>query len=158
MKQLFSVGIFFFGVTFLFSTLAGAAEEDVLQALESVRSAVEDEVPYEKVAELLDGAKIQVNAIKKGDTTDCFRAAVKRSYYWYRLGVKSWEMLMKNQEERDIHVKRAKSEYSDEHMKTISLKMAEGYDKLVTHAREALPSKWEYGNCALDEAQACQRE
>jgi hypothetical protein len=63
--------------------------------------------------------------------------------------------MIKNQGQRDIHAKQAKSEYSDDHMKTINLKMVENYDKLIKHAQEALPSKWEYGNAALDEARGC---
>jgi hypothetical protein len=155
MKQLYRIGVSVVGIVLLSSSLAGGAEKDVLQALERVKAAVEGEVSYEKADELVDVAGIQVNAIKKGDTSDCFRVAVRRCHYWYRLGVKTWETIIKNEEQRDIHAKRAKSEYWDDHMKVISLRIVENYDKLIRHAQEGLPSKWEYGNAALDEARAC---
>jgi hypothetical protein len=155
MKQLCRIGILVVAIVVLFSSLATSAEEDVLRALERVKASIEDEVPYKKVAELLDEAKIQVDTIRIGETTNCFRVAVKRCYYWYHLGIKSWQTLIKNQEQRDIHAKRAKSEYWDDNTKTVSLKMVENYDKLITHAQETLPSKWEYGNAALDEARDC---
>jgi hypothetical protein len=155
MRQFLRLSILVLAIVVFFPSLAISAEKDVLQALESVKAAVEDGVSYEKVAELLELSGIQVNAIKKGDTSDCFRVAVRRCHYWYRLGVKTWETMINNQEQRDIHAKRAKSEYWDDHMKVISLRIVENYDKLIKHAQEALPSKWEYGNAALDEARAC---
>lgn len=155
MTKLCRINVLVFGIVALFPSLSTSAEEDVLQALENVKVGIEDGVSYEKVAGFLAEARNQVDPIKKGDTSDCFRVAVKRCYYWYRLATKSWEALIKNQEQREIHAKQAKSEYSDVHMKTIDLKMVENYDKLIKHAQEALPSKWEYGNAALDEAREC---
>jgi hypothetical protein len=155
MRELCRISILVLGIVALFPSLSTSAEEDVLQALENVKAGVEDDVSYEKVAGFLAEARDQVDPIKKGDTSDCFRVAVKRCYHWYRLATKSWEAMIKNQEQRDIHAKQAKSEYSDDHMKTINLKMVENYDKLIKHAQEALPSKWEYGNAALDEARGC---
>ena len=155
MRELCLINILVFGIVALLPSLSTSAEEDVLQVLENVRVGIEDEVSYEKVAGFLAEARNRVDPIKKGDTSDCFRVAVKRCYYWYRLASKSWEAMIKNQEQRDIHAKQTKSEYLDDHMKTISLKMVENYDKLIKHAQEALPSKWEYGNAALDEAHEC---
>jgi hypothetical protein len=155
MRELCRISILIFGIVALFPSPATSAEEDVLQALENVKVGVEDGVSYEKVAGFLAEARNQVDPIKKGDTSDCFRVAVKRCYYWYRLASKSWEALIKNEEQRDLNAKQGKSEYSDDHMKTINLKMVENYNKLIKHAQEALPSKWEYGNAALDEAREC---
>jgi len=155
MRELCRISILIFGIVALFPSPATSAEEDVLQALENVKVGVEDGVSYEKVAGFLAEARNRVDPIKKGDTSDCFRVAVKRCYYWYRLASKSWEAMIKNQEQRDIHAKQTKSEYLDDHMKTISLRMVENYDKLIKHAQEALPSKWEYGNAALNEAREC---
>ncbi len=155
MRELCRISILVFAIAALFPSLSTSAEGDVLQALENVKVGIEDDVSYEKVAGFLAEARNQVDPIKKGDTSDCFRVAVKRCYYWYRLAAKSWEALIENQEQRDIHAKRAKSEYSDDHMKPINLKMVENYEKLIKHAQEALPSKWEYGNAALDEAREC---
>jgi hypothetical protein len=155
MRELCRISILIFGIVALFPSPATSAEEDVLQALENVKVGVEDGVSYEKVAGFLAEARNQVDPIKKGDTSDCFRVAVKRCYYWYRLASKSWEAMIKNREQRDIHAKQTKSEYLDDHMKTISLRMVENYDKLIKHAQEALPSKWEYGNAALNEAREC---
>ena len=155
MKQLCRIGIIVVGIVVLFSSVATSAEEDVLQALERVKASIEDKVPYKKVAKLIDEAKIQVDTIRIGDTTNCFRVAIKRCYYWYHLGIKSWQAMIKNQELRDMHAKRAKSEYWDDQTKAISLNMVKNYDKLIASAQETLPSKWEYGNAALDEAREC---
>ncbi len=155
MRQLLKRSILVLAIVVFFPSLAISAEEEVLQALESVKAAIEDGASYKKVAELLELSGIQVHAIKKGDTSDCFRVAVRRCHYWYRLGVKSWETMIHNQEQRDIHAKRAKSEYWDDQMKVISVRIVENYDKLIKHAQESLPSKWKYGNAALAEARAC---
>lgn len=155
MRRFCIISISVLVIVVLFSSLASSAEDNVLETLERLKAGIENEASYTEVAELLEEARIQVNGIKKGDTTDCFRSAAKRSYYWYRLGTKSWETLIKNQEQRDIHAKRSRSEYWDDNMKTISLKMVENYDKLIKHAEEALPSKWEYGHTALDQAHKC---
>jgi hypothetical protein len=155
MRKLCIISVSILVMLVLFSSVASSAEDDVLEALERLKAGIENEASYTEVAELMEEAGVQVGAIKKGDTTDCFRIAAKRSYYWYRLGTKSWETLIKNQEQRDIHAKRSRSEYWDDSTKTISLKMVENYDKLIKHAEEALPSKWEYGHAALNQAHKC---
>ena len=155
MKRLLRISILALGIVVFSPPVAKSAEQEVLQALEAVRAGIQDEVPYGELAELIEAAQVQVYLIKKGDTSDCFRIAVKRSHYWYRLGIKSWETLIHNQQERDVQAKRINSEYWDDDMKAISLKMVENYDKLIQHAEEALPSKWEHGNAALDRAHEC---
>lgn len=157
MREVCRVGTLAFAILAWSVSVSTAAEADVLSALGRVRQGIEEGGPHEEVAQRLEEARVQVDAIRIGDTTDCFRAAVKRCYYWYRLGTKSWETLIKNQEERAFHAKQAKSEYCAGHLKTICLNMVENYDKLISHAQEALPSKWEYGHAALDEARECQK-
>jgi len=135
-------------------SVATGGDEDVLKALERIKAAVEAGASPEELAPLLDEAKIHIDQLQRGDVRkDCFRAATRRSHYWYGLGVKSWGALIENEKQRDRY--RRKAEYGEHDMKDISWKMVENYDKLIKQAQEALPSKWEYGNAALDRARQC---
>jgi hypothetical protein len=154
MKQLLGITTLALTIVVLSFSVAISADQDVLKALESIKVAIEEGTPQEEMAALLDKAKMQMDKLPRGDVRkDCFRAAAKRSLYWYRLGVKSQGALMENQKQRDRY--RIKAEYGEYDMKEISQKMAKNYDKLIKRAQEALPSKWAYGNAALDRARQC---
>ena len=154
MRQLCRINILAVIIVALSFSVATSGDQDVLEALGKIRAAIEDGASQEELAPLLNEAKIQIDTLQRGDVRkDCFRAATKRSYYWYDLGIKSWGALMENEKQRDKY--RRKAEYGEHNMKEISLKMVENYDKLISHAQEALPSKWEYGNAALDRAREC---
>jgi len=154
MERFFTIGILVLAIVALSFSVSISGDQDVLEALERIKAAVEDGASQKELAPLLNEAKIQIDTLQRGDVRkDCFRAATKRSYYWYDLGVKSWGALMENQKQRDKYIRNA--EYGEHDMKKISLKMVENYDKLIGHAQEALPSKWEYGNAALDRARQC---
>jgi len=154
MERFFTIGILVLAIVTLSFSVAISGDQDVLEALEGIKAAVENGASQEELARLLDEAKVQIDTLHKGDVRkDCFRAATKTSHYWYDLGVKSWGALMENQKQRDKY--RRKAEYGEHNMKEISLKMVENYDKLISHAQAALPSKWAYGNAALDRARQC---
>ncbi|MDY6836431.1 MAG: hypothetical protein SWH78_00525 [Thermodesulfobacteriota bacterium] len=154
MRQLCRMNILVVIIVALSFSVATSGDQDVLEALGRVKAAIEDGASQEELALLLGKAKIQIDRLQRGDVRkDCFRAATKRAYYWYDLGVKNCGALMENQEKRDRY--RRKAEYGDHDMKEISLKMVENYDKLIRHAQEALPSKWEHGHAALVRAQQC---
>jgi hypothetical protein len=154
MKRFFLIGILTLTMVALSFPVAMGGEKETLAALEGIKKGIEEGVPREALAHLLGEAKIQIDMLQRGSIRkDCFRVATKRSYYWYDLGIKSWGALMENQEQRDRYKRQA--EHGDHEMKEISLQMVENYDKLIKHAQEALPSKWEYGNAALDRAREC---
>jgi len=154
MKQLCRVSILVLTVLALFFSTATSGDIDLLKALEEIKESIEHGVSYEKLVPLLDSVQPQIDALQRGSVRkDCFRDATKRSYYWYDLGVKSWGALMDNEKQRDRYARKA--EYGDDEMKEISLKMVENYEKLIKHAQEALPSKWEYGNAEIERAREC---
>jgi hypothetical protein len=153
MKQLCRVAISVLAVMLLFPTSATCEEKDVLQALEGVKVGIEEGVSYGELGGLLAEANVQISTLRRGETSDCFRLAAHRSYYWYDLGRKSWETLIRNQQQRDKYARQA--EYGEHHLKTIAMTIAGNYDKLVKHAQDALPTKWEYGSAALQRAREC---
>ncbi|MDY6951591.1 MAG: hypothetical protein SWE60_08770 [Thermodesulfobacteriota bacterium] len=154
MRQLCRIKILVVTIVALSCSMATGGEEDVLEALERIKAAIEDGASREELAPLLDNAKMHIDRLQRGDVRkDCFRAATRRSHYWYDLGVKSWGALMENQKKRDRY--RRKAEYGEYDMREISQKMADNYDKLIRHAQDALPSNWAHGNAALDRAREC---
>jgi hypothetical protein len=78
MKQVFRISILVSAIVFLFSSAATSREEQVLQALETVKTRVKEGVAPEALAALLDEAKIQIDAFEQDDIPDdCFGFAVK---------------------------------------------------------------------------------
>ena len=153
MRQLFRSGVLTLGLLVFFPAWVISGEEAILKALEDVRAGVDAGVPYHKLVEVMETARVEVDTLEKGVGNACFRAAVRRCYDWYALGLRSWASLRDNEKERDKYARQA--EYGEHHFKDISLKMAENYDKLVRHAQDALPSKWAHGNAELEKAHAC---
>jgi hypothetical protein len=153
MKQPCRVAISVLAMMLLFPHWAISEEKDVLQALEGVKLGIEEGVSCRELAGLLAEADVQIRILRRGETSDCFRLAAHRSYYWYDLGRKSWETLMRNQQQRDKYARQA--QHGEHHLKTIAVTIAGNYDKLVRHAQDALPTKWEYGNAALQRARDC---
>jgi ribosome-binding protein aMBF1 (putative translation factor) len=154
MKQLCRVHILVLTMVALSCSVATSGDKDVLEALERIKAGIEEGTSRERLAQLLDEARTQIDTLQRGDVRkDCFRAATNRSYYWYNLGVKSWGALIENQKQRSRYARQA--EYGDHQMKEISLKMVANYDTLIKRAQEALPSKWEYGNAEIDRARQC---
>jgi hypothetical protein len=154
MKQLFVIVIM--GVSVLvcsFSTARGV-DRDVIRALEEIGEHIEQGASYEELLPMLDAVRPQIDALERGTLRkDCFRTAVKGAYYWYDLGAKSWAALMENEREKERY--EIQAEYGESEMKEISLTMVENYEKLIEHARKALPSKWDYAKAALDQARQC---
>ncbi len=153
MGHLCRVAISVLAVMVLFPNWAASEENDTLQALERVRVGLVEGISYRELGVLLDEAQVQINTLKKGEGSDCFRAAANESYYWYDVGRKTWETMTGNAKQRDKYFRQA--EYGEDRMKTINMTMAENYDKLVKHTQNALPTKWEYGNAALERARSC---
>ncbi|MBW1859255.1 MAG: hypothetical protein JRI70_04050 [Deltaproteobacteria bacterium] len=153
MGHLCRVAISVLAVMVLFPHWAASEENDALQALERVRVGLVEGISYRELGGLLDEAQVQINTLRKDEGSDCFRAAANQSYYWYDLGRKTWETMTENTEQRDKYFRQA--EYGEHRMKTINMTMAENYDKLVKHTQDALPTKWEYGNAALESARSC---
>jgi hypothetical protein len=153
MKQLCRVAIPVLSMMLLLPTWATSEENNVLRALEGVKAGIEKGVSCRELGGLLAEANVQISALTRGETSDCFRLAAHRSYYWYDLGEKSWETLIQNQQQRDKYARQA--EYGEHHLKAIAATMAANYDRLVRQAQDALPTKWEYGNAALQRARDC---
>ncbi len=153
MGHLCRVAISVLAVMVLFPNWAASEESDTLQALERVRVGLVEGISYRELGVLLDEAQVQIKTLKKGEGSDCFRAAANESYYWYDVGRKTWETMTGNVKQRDKYFRQA--EYGEHRMKTINMTMAENYDKLVKHTQNALPTKWEYGNAALERARSC---
>ena len=155
-RKLCGISILVVVMVVFFSPVARGGEKEALAALEKVKTAVKEEASYEELATLLAEAKVEVDALKRGEIDNCFLDAVKSCYYWYHLGVNSLETLMKNQEQREKFAQQA--EYGGPVLKITGAKMTESYDILVKRAQEALPSKWERGNAQLDKAGECLKE
>lgn len=153
MRQLLRSSVLVLGLLVFLPVPAVGGEETVLKALEDLKAGVEAGIPYTRLVEVMETARGEVNRVDKGAGNACFRAAVRRSYDWYALGVRSWASLMENEKERDKYARQA--EYGEHDLKEISLKMAENYDKLVKHAQDALPSKWARGGIELEKARMC---
>lgn len=137
----------------LFPNQAACDENGALQTLDRIKVGLAEGISYRELGELLSEARVQMDTLKKGEGNDCFRAAAEDSYYWYDLGRKAWETMRKNTKQRDKYFRQA--EYGEYQMRAIHMTMAENYDKLVKHAKDALPTKWEYGNAALERAHRC---
>ncbi len=152
-NKLFKPSILVLGLLVCCCSTAIGGEQEALSALEKIRTGVEEGLSLKELGQLLEGAEAQVNALKIGESDDCVRAAAKRSYHWYRLGVKSSETLTKHQEERDTCKRQI--EYGDHSLREIRTKMLENYEKLIKQGQEALPSKWAYGNAELERARQC---
>lgn len=153
MKHLCSVVISVLAVMVLFPNWAASEESDALKALERVRTGLAEGISCRELGERLDEARVQIRPLRKSGGSDCFRAAANESYYWYDLGRKTWETMTENAERRDKYLRQA--EYGEHRMRTINITMAENYDRLVKHTQDALPTKWEYGNAALERARSC---
>jgi hypothetical protein len=153
MRQLFGTAVLVFGLLLLLGFPARAGEEDVLEALEAVKTGVKEKVSYTKLAELLDAAHLKVNTLQRGVANACFRAAARRCYDWYALGVRSWASLIGNEKQRDKYARQAA--YGERDLKDASLKIAENYATLVRHTQDALPSKWAYAELELRKAHEC---
>jgi hypothetical protein len=137
----------------LFPNGVAGEENNALQALEKVRVGLVEGISFRELGVLLDEAQIQIDALGKGKGNGCFRVAANESYYWYDLGRKTWETMTENTKQRDKYLRQA--DYGEHRMRTINMTMAENYDKLVKHTQDALPTKWEYGNAALERARSC---
>jgi len=86
MKHLCRVAISIVAMMILFANWAASEENGALQALERVRVGVAEGISCRELGELLDEARVQINTLREGAGSDCFRAAVNDSYYWYDLG------------------------------------------------------------------------
>jgi hypothetical protein len=156
MKQIGRIGILVLA-TVLSSSNATCGEEEVLQALETVKVHVEAGVSPETLAGLIDEAKTQIDSLELDDIEDdCFREAVRRCYYWYNLARRSRETMIKNQEQRDKYDREAI--FGEAHMRATYEKMVANYEQLIRHTYEALPSKWANGTAALQMAHECLKE
>jgi hypothetical protein len=147
------VAVLVSAVIVLFPNWASSEENDTLQALERVRVGLAEGISCRELGELLDDVQVQINTPGKDQGNDCFRAAANESYYWYDLGRKTWETMAENTKQRDKYFRQA--DYGEHRMRTINRTMAENYDKLVKHTQDALPTKWEHGNAALEKARSC---
>jgi hypothetical protein len=156
MKQISGISILIFAMLLFFSSHARCGEEEVLEALETVKTHVEAGVSPETLAGLLDEARIQIDGLGADDKDDCFREAVRRCYYWYDLARKSRETMIENQQQRDKYDREAI--FGEVYMRTTYEKMVANYEQLIRHTYEALPSKWAYGNTALQMAYECLQE
>jgi hypothetical protein len=137
----------------LFPNWVASEESETLEVLEKIKVGLGEGISRRELGELLSEAQLQINTLKRDKENNCFRDAVNESYYWYDLGRKSWETMTGNAEQRDKYFRQA--EYGEHRMKAINMTMAENYDKLIKHAQDALPTKWEYGNAALERARRC---
>jgi hypothetical protein len=136
------------------SSIAAGEEEKVLESLNAIKTHVETGVSPETLAGLLDEAKVQIDILEQNDIADdCFREAVTNCYYWYDLARRSRETMVANQVQRDKYDQKAI--FGDEGMRPMYEKMVANYEQLIRHAHEALPSKWNYGNAALQIAHEC---
>ncbi len=79
------------GISISFATAAMAGERNVLKALKETKGGVEAGVNYERYNELLAGAKVQIDAYKKGKTinkrflenaTACFSSYENAAVVW----------------------------------------------------------------------------
>jgi hypothetical protein len=154
MKHVCGIAILAFATTLFFSSTATCEEEKVLQALDAIKIHVETGVSPETLAELLDEAKVQIDILEQDDMADdCFRESVTNCYYWYNLARRSRETMIENQIQRDKYDQKAI--FGDEKMRPTYEEMVANYELLIRHAYEALPSKWDYGNAALQIAHEC---
>jgi hypothetical protein len=156
MGHVCGVAISVLAVMVLSPNWAASEETGTLQALERVRVGLAEGISYRELGELLDDVQVQISTLKKDKGNDCFRDAANESYYWYDLGRKTWETMTENTKQRDKYFRQA--EYGEHRMRTINMTMAENYDKLVRHTQDALPTKWEYGNAALERARSCMEQ
>lgn len=140
-------------VVFL-SSNAECGEEEVLQALDAVKTNVESGVSPDTLGRLLDEAKVQIDILEQEDLADdCFRQAVANCYYWYTLARRNRETVIANQVQRDKYDQKAM--FGDVRMRPTYEKIVANYEELIKHAYEALPSKWDYGNAGLQVAREC---
>lgn len=154
MKQLVRISILVSSMVLLYSSPAPCVEEEVLKVLETIKARVAAGVSPEALTELLDEAKIQIDALEHDERqNDCFRHAVRRCYYWYDSARRTRDTMIENQKQRDACDEEAI--FGDEHMKAAYANMVVNYEKLIRHAYETLPAKWAYGNSALEMAQGC---
>jgi len=153
MRQLCGTAVLVFGFLLFLGFPARAGDEDVLKALEAVKTGVEEKVSQTKLAQLLEEAHLEVNSLQRGVGNACFRAAARRCYDWYALGVRSWASLIENEKQRDKYARQAA--YGERDLKDASLKIAENYATLVRHTQDALPSKWAYAELELRKAHEC---
>jgi hypothetical protein len=155
MKQIGGISILVLAIVLFFSN-ATCGEEEVLEALETVKTHVEAGVSPETLAGLLDNAKIHIDGLEPDERHHCFHEAVRKCYYWYNLARRSRETMIRNQEQRDKYD--GEAIFGEVHMRTTYEKMVANYEQLIRHTYEALPSKWAYGNAALQMAHECLRE
>jgi hypothetical protein len=153
MKPVYRNSILALAIAVFFSSVAMGGEE-VLQKLNAIKTHVETGVSPETLAGLLGEAKVQIDILEQDDVVDdCFREAVTNCYYWYDLARRSRETMIANQLQRDKYDQEAI--FGDEEMRPTYEKMVANYELLIRHAYEALPSKWNYGNTALQIAHEC---
>lgn len=66
-------------------------EETVLNVLKKVQEGYSSRVTYDKYAELLDAAALQIDQLKKAGTKNsCFMNAANRCYSSFAVGKKAW--------------------------------------------------------------------
>jgi len=154
MKQIYRITVLVLAMAVSFSSIAKCEEEEVLQTLNAIKTHVETGVSPETLARLLDDAKAQIDILEQDDIgDDCFRKAVTNCYYWYNLARRSRETMVANQVQRDKYDREAI--FGDVDMRPTYEKMVANYEQLIRHVHEALQSKWEYGNAALQVAHEC---
>lgn len=153
MGQYCETAILILGFLFFTGLPAGAGDEEALEALEALKTGVEEDVSQPKLARLLEAAQLDVYSLQRGTGDACFRAAARRCYDWYALGVRSRASLIENEKQRDKYALQAA--YGERDLKDASRTIAENYATLVRHARDALPSKWAYAELELRRAREC---
>ncbi len=154
MKQVYRITTLVLAMVVLLSSNAKCGEEEVLQALDAVKTHVESGVSPDTLARLLDEAKVQIDILEQENLADdCFREAVANCYYWYTLARRNRETMIANQVQRDKYDQEAI--FGDVSMRPTYEKIVANYEELIRHAYEALPSKWSYGNAGLQIAREC---
>jgi hypothetical protein len=153
-KQVYRLTTLILAMVVFLSSNAECGEEEVLQALDAVKTNVESGVSPDTLGRLLDEAKVQIDILEQEDLADdCFRQAVANCYYWYTLARRNRETVIANQVQRDKYDQKAM--FGDVRMRPTYEKIVANYEELIKHAYEALPSKWDYGNAGLQVAREC---
>jgi len=84
-----------------FSPIKSSEEENLLHALNTIQNSLEANISYDKYAELLVRAKIQVDELKQsGQNSSCFISAVEKCYASYEIARKAWKQKLETDDEK----------------------------------------------------------
>jgi hypothetical protein len=159
MKRLASIGGFVLVALMTLASLAKADEKDVLKALEKIKCGVEEEVRYEKYAELVREAKVEIDRLqpsKEVDKEGCFLNSINECYQNYENARTLWNQKI---EARTDH-----EEYKKEFMGP-AVTTPKYFEKLEKHVRltnriigsceEGMQDSWSKAQENLDRAYKC---